>query len=285
VESPSIQEETRGLRSAFDERGFVILRGFLEPEIIEGVRSELDRLVDRLADGLVRDGHLPHGFGEELFETRMIRLFENNLDRAPLSFRTELHRQGLYDLLFNPDLLDLAEQFLGPEIRLYPNYTVRPKLPDWDGTLVLWHQDGGYTGVGTDGPVDSLRMINLWAPLVPATVENGCMEFIPGSHRLGVVPHVRRKHYLEIVPEHIESRLPDAVPILARPGDVVLFHNLLFHRGLPNRSNAVRWSCDWRYQDATQPTLRTEQGHIARSRAHPARAVHNAQQWAELTWQ
>ena len=45
----------------------------------------------------------------------------------------------------------------------------------------------------------------------------------------------------------------------------MLFSNLLFHQGLPNRSRTVRWNLDWRYQDARQPTLREDQGHIARS--------------------
>lgn len=55
-----------------------------------------------------------------------------------------------------------------------------------------------------------------------------------------------------------------------------------FHRGLPNYSSKIRWSVDWRYQDATQPTLRKENGHIARSRREPTQAVQNADHWASL---
>ena len=65
-----------------------------------------------------------------------------------------------------------------------------------------------------------------------------------------------------------------------QPGDLVLFHNLLFHRGLPNRSQAIRWSLDWRYQDLTQSTLRAQEGHVARSRAHPELAVAGADDWS-----
>src|SRR5690606_13231277 len=103
---------------------------------------------------------------------------------------------------FNAHVLDHVETLIGGEIRLYPNYTARPKLPDWEGTLVLWHQDGGYTeqipGQAATGNVDRLRMVNVWSPLVPATAANGCMQFIPGTHKLGVVPHVKKEHYLEI---------------------------------------------------------------------------------------
>lgn len=221
----------------------------------------------------------------EPFETRIAKLYNNNLDEAPKNLRYFLNRPGLFDLFFNSELLDLVEQILGQEIRLYPNYSARPKLPDWEGTLVLWHQDGGYTDsmAGQNGSADELRMVNVWSPLVPTRVENGCMQFIPGTHKLGIVPHVSKRHYLEVAEEHLKPRLKYAVNIEVNPGDVVLFHNLMFHCGLPNKSMTVRWSLDWRYQDATQPTMRTENGHLARSRNNPAAVVQSASQWASLT--
>ncbi|MBI4550847.1 MAG: hypothetical protein HY710_01120 [Candidatus Latescibacteria bacterium] len=59
---------------------------------------------------------------------------------------------------------------------------------------------------------------------------------------------------------------------------------MLFHQGLPNRSKTVRWSMDWRYQDATQPTLRKEHGHLARSRQRPEQEVKSADEWARLAF-
>ena len=102
-------------------------------------------LVDQLAAGLIREGQVQSSFSEEPFETRIYRLYRDCLDRAPQSFRRELHLPGIFGYFFHPELLDLVESVLGSEIRLYPNYTVRPKLPDWEGTRIWWHQDGGYT--------------------------------------------------------------------------------------------------------------------------------------------
>jgi ectoine hydroxylase-related dioxygenase (phytanoyl-CoA dioxygenase family) len=268
------------LQKQFEQQGYVVLHGFLEAEVIESARSELAKLVDQHARKLLADGKITDALEDEPFETRLARLHERCLDEAPKLFRRELHVAGLFPVFFDPRLLDTVEAFLGSEIRLYPNYTARPKLPEWEGTLVLWHQDGGYT----PGQVEGLRMLNVWAPLVPARVENGCMQFIPGTHKLGVVPHEQRPHYLEIAAEYLEPRLDQAVPIEVDPEDVILFHNLLFHQGLPNHSRAIRWSLDWRYQDATQPTLRPEQGHIARSRCDPASVVKNAEEWASRSF-
>jgi len=274
------------LSQQFNDQGFVILKEVLEPFVIREARAEMERLVDKQAEKLIATGKIRDPLKSEPFETRLFRLYETHLDLAPKSFRRELHGAGLFGVFFHPKVLDLAEILLGGEIRLYPNYTARPKLPEWEGTQVLWHQDGGYTEQlgATGGKMEKLRMVNVWSPLVPARIENGCMQFIPGTHKLGAVPHVKKTHYLEIAEDYLKPRLKQAVNIEMDPGDLVLFHNLLFHQGQPNRTQKIRWSLDWRYQDATQPTLRKENGHIARSCSNPQSVVQDAKEWARLTF-
>lgn len=274
------------VQQQFEEEGYTLLKDVLEPSTVEEARAEMKQLVDDIADKLMADGKISDPMKDAPFETRLAQLFQDHPNEAPKSFRTELHLPELFPVFFNSRIIDIAESLLGPEIRLYPNYTARPKLPDHAATVVLWHQDGGYTEAveGAQGQVDVLRMMNVWSPLVPARVENGCMQFVPGTHKLGVVPHIAKEHYLEISPEYLQPREAQAINVEMDPGDVVLFHNLLFHRGLPNRSATIRWSLDWRYQDATQPTLRQHQGHIARSRRNPESAVPSAQAWADLSF-
>ncbi|MEZ4676821.1 MAG: phytanoyl-CoA dioxygenase family protein [Caldilineaceae bacterium] len=265
-------------QSHFDEEGYVVLHNFFTPALIDQARQALTTLVDQFAAQLVANGTRTSTLPDEPFPTRLLRLYAGQLAQAPNLLRRELHLPGLFAIFFHSQLLDLVEQLLGGEIRLYPNYSARPKYPDFAPTEVLWHQDGGYT----EGAVEQLRMVNVWAPLVPARVDNGCMQFIPGTHRLGVVPHERRDYYLEIREDALAPRLAQAIPMELDPGDLVLFHNLLFHRGLPNHADHIRWSLDWRYQDATQPTLRKEAGHLARSQQHSDQVVRNADHWAQL---
>ena len=269
------------IREEFEREGFTILRGFFAPPLVLGARQAMQTLVEREAQKLLAAGKITDPQEGEPLETRLAGLYRDFPLEAPALLRRELHLPGLYPLFFHPGLLDIAQIFLGGEIRLYPNYSARPKLPEHAPTRVLWHQDGGYTAQGAGAETAALRMINVWTPLVPATVENGCMQFLPGTHRLGLAPHRMREHYLEIEEAHIAPRRAQAVAIELEPGDVVLFHNLLYHQGLPNRSCIVRWSLDWRYQDAAQPTLRKEAGHLARSRSQPQMAVSRAEEWAE----
>jgi len=272
----------------FQEQGYLILRGFFEPEVVEQAREAAAAVAEKHIALLLREGKISRTYSEEPFETRLIRVYEECSQEISTVFRPELHEPGFFRMFFNRYLLDVVSGLLGPEIRLYPNYSLRSKLPDNEATLVLWHQDAGYTDNvhrSEAGSAADLRMVNIWSPLVPATVENGCMQFIPGTNKLGVVRHEQRnKFYLEIAQDVLEPLLNRAVNVEVDPGDVVLFSNLMFHRGLPNRSKAIRWSADWRYQDATQSTLRPEKGHIARSRTHPDQVVKSAQQWTELSF-
>lgn len=268
-------------REEFEGKGYVVLRGLIEPECRRAVQRECQVLVEELAGQLAAAGRISQTFAEAPFERRLMLLYRDLPEETPTTFRRQLHLRGFFGLFAHPRLLDVAARTLGPEIRLYPNYSVRPKLPHDPRTEVLWHQDAGYT----PGEAQELRMMNVWTPLVPVRVENGCMQFVPGSHRQGVVEHEKDQHYLRIADHIIRSVEGQAVNIELDPGDVVFFSNLLFHRGLPNSADQVRWSLDFRYQDATQPTLRPAQGHLLRSRAHPEQVVRDAAHWAQLKFQ
>ena len=133
--------------------------------------------------------------------------------------------QGVYDRLFEPgalisekDRLELAgdadappalpqivnPDHYAPELRETVALRQRPaglppscsatrscrrgmhaiRKPAKDGAATPWHQDEAYWD-----PAYEHRGLSIWIPLQPATLENGCMQFVPGSHHLGVQPH------------------------------------------------------------------------------------------------
>jgi ectoine hydroxylase-related dioxygenase (phytanoyl-CoA dioxygenase family) len=55
------------------------------------------------------------------------------------------------------------------------------------------------------------------------------MQFIPGTHTVGLARHGRKQYYLEIDQEDLDPYLDQAVSIQLNPGDVALFHNMLYH--------------------------------------------------------
>jgi hypothetical protein len=76
----------------------------------------------------------------------------------------------------------LAQCLLGEDAHDIGMHAIRK--PPRDGAETPWHQDEAYWD-----PAYDHRAISVWLPLQPATLDNGCMQFVPGSHRLDVQPH------------------------------------------------------------------------------------------------
>jgi len=276
--STSIQQQ-------FKEQGYAILPGAIPLDTIDRVRAALETEVDAFARRLRDDGTIENIHADKPFETRIYDLFENCLDKAPHTFLLDTpNLPELLEIYTNTDLLDVIETIIGPEIRLYPNYYIRPKMPRLARLDVSWHQDAQYTeDVNTEGDVESLTTVNCWAGLVPVTAETGSMQFVPGSHTVGLLPHGHGPHWLETPEEVLNPIIAErgVVDVEVDPGDVVVFSNLLLHSGQPNVSDIVRWSLDFRYQVATEPTLRPETGHLVRSRQDPGACI-TPERWLEV---
>ena len=143
----------------------------------------------------------------------------------------------VYEMATRPDLLDIVEDIVGPDIMLYHN-AIWAKQGS-GGHYVSWHQDNTYFG---HYPCEVLSM---WIALTPVTIENGCMQFLPGTHKLGQLPlagnDVNDSNMLtsgqtvDFDPDSIES-----VPILLQPGEASLHHSFLIHGSLPNQTTDLR---------------------------------------------
>jgi hypothetical protein len=114
--------------------------------------------------------------------------------------------------------------------------------PARKGTILPWHQDGG-DGWGLDrDPV-----VTVWTALDPATKANGCVQVIPGTHRLGLLS--KRGHTLSA--EHEKQYCPDEkiVYLELKAGEVVLLHNWLIHRSDVNKTDISRRGFSVCYMD------------------------------------
>jgi ectoine hydroxylase-related dioxygenase (phytanoyl-CoA dioxygenase family) len=111
------------------------------------------------------------------------------------------------------------------------------------GTDLPWHQDGGGSW-----HIDRDPLVTVWTALDPATVENGCVQVVPGTHQLGILSEQGHT----ITPE-LETRLcpeESIVDLEVEPGEVVVLHNWLLHRSGVNRSNVSRRAFSACYIDA-----------------------------------
>src|SRR5256712_4111794 len=95
--------------------------------------------------------------------------------------RTHVLLTWVHTLARHPAILDAIEDLIGPNILVYTS-TWFIKEPE-STAIAAWHQDATYFGLRP------YVHVTAWLALTEATAENGCMEFLPGSHGRGQMPH------------------------------------------------------------------------------------------------
>ncbi|MEM7032457.1 MAG: phytanoyl-CoA dioxygenase family protein, partial [Chloroflexota bacterium] len=133
-------------------------------------------------------------------------------------------------------MLELVRYFLGDDVFIkFDSCFLKPAQT---GSATPWHQDNGLWRDGDTEP------FNFWMALDPAKKFNGCMQFIPGSHKTEIVPHVLYENSIhgelprERVAEMIDKRGIHHIEL--DPGDIVCWHSSLWHFSPPNPSDQSR---------------------------------------------
>ncbi|MCZ7648386.1 MAG: phytanoyl-CoA dioxygenase family protein [Planctomycetota bacterium] len=248
--APSLQLSATQMER-FDRDGYLVVRDVFSDADLQPVIEEIEAEVDSRARKLFAEGKLSRLYDEYGFKHRLGMISRETDAVAKAIWNGSLCGPAFFHLIANPNLLDVAEQFCGPELIASSVYRLRPKLPNYAYGEVPWHQDSGYM----EPFCDKATVLTVWLPLVDATEENGCMWVIKGAHKRGTVArhHGRKdKPYLIIT----AGDLPQGEQVCAEvpKGGVLLLHNLTPHASFENRSDHVRWSMDLRYQSAALPT-------------------------------
>lgn len=287
----------------FEEQGYWVVEDLLDPaEDLDPIIEEYKGVLDRLAQELYERGEIASTYADLPFGKRLTQIYAESGKVHAQYFDFSLPQGGVrvdtpmwvgpavFNALRNEKLLDAVESLIGPEIYSNPVQHVRIKPPEHltpvnpdTGRVQLgatpWHQDNGVVLP----EADETTMLTVWFPLLDATVENGCLEVVPYSHREGLLQHCSTGFGLHI-PDPL-LRKQEAVPMPLKRGGALFLHRRTCHASLPNRSDDIRWSFDLRYNPIGQPTGRGAfPGFVARSRAHPEKELRDAEAWAGL-WQ
>jgi hypothetical protein len=133
----------------------------------------------------------------------------------------------------------LAQALLGRPVEYRFDHAIYK--PAFNGRATAWHQDEAYT-------LDPhLVTAHFWVPMHDVSVERGCMQFIPGSHRERVahhrLQHLRHAHALEA--EDVDVSRAVACPL--RAGDVTVHMPRTLHYTGPNLTAMPRlaWSLEF----------------------------------------
>jgi ectoine hydroxylase-related dioxygenase (phytanoyl-CoA dioxygenase family) len=138
-----------------------------------------------------------------------------------------------------PRMVESVERLLGDEVYHYHS-KMSIKEP-FTGGAWAWHQDYGYWyNNGCLFP----DMASVMIAVDPNTQENGCLQVLRGSHKLGRLDHGRYGDQAGADPERTTQAMKvfELVYCLLDPGDAVIFHANTLHRSDQNKSPHPRWS-------------------------------------------
>ena len=197
-----------------------------------------------------RDGYLK---GIRIFNPEEIaaiaRYFDDLLARTlaaggdSYSISTAHLRHGrVYDLLTDPRIVDCVADLLGENVIAWGSHFFC-KMPG-DGKRVSWHQDASYW------PLTPSKAVTAWLAIDDATVENACMRFIPGSHRLGHLTYTLSENdEANVLNQTVAEvdRLGEPVDVELKAGQISIHSDLLLHGSEANQSNRRRCGLTLRY--------------------------------------
>lgn len=214
TQTTSTSSRLAGIREQYDRDGYVIARNVIDANLAQEAREHIDWLMAKNPG------------------TRPEQLHHNLMTKDAFWVR----------LISDDRLLDVAEQFIGPNIALFASHYIA-KRP-YDGQAVLWHQDGSYW------PLEPMEVTTLWLAIDESTPENGCMRVIPSTQTMDLQKMLKRTDVDNVLASGMDEALVDeskAVDIVLAPGDVSIHHPNVIHGSNANTSPKWRRGLTIRY--------------------------------------
>lgn len=280
-------------QDAFARDGYLVVEGVLSADLLGRIRTEYAGLLEGLYDGWHAQGRVPapegmdfwaklqaaYGAGCDWFQPMDISLPGDQITAdTPFHFGP-----AVFDMLRHDRLLDIVEALIGPEITSNPiqHVRIKPPAPTLSReearahiTSTDWHQDRAVAHASGD----ATQMVTVWLAITDATVDNGCLQVIPGRPQM--YPHCPKRQ-TAIADGFLD--MDKAQPLPVKAGGAVIFHPLTPHASLVNTSDGFRWSFDIRYNVTGQPTGRSHfPDFIVRSRSAPESVLEDWQGWRDL---
>ena len=200
----------------FERDGFVLLRGFADAARCEAILEAAREEIEARTPPIETEGEYTESDNPTLRRLRQV------YDRR------EVFRAWMTD----PQMRPMLAQVLGetPVLTLAHHNSIMTKMPS-TSTETCWHQDRRYWHFETG------NLVSVWLALGDETMENGVLEFIPGSHKLTYRPEqFDAKTCFVTGRAENDALIAKKVHFDLHRGDVVLFHCETLHHAFANRS-------------------------------------------------
>jgi len=237
IDSSNLIGDGTALAARMRRDGYLFLPGLLPRDDVAAVQRQVGTIA-RDAGWLRRDRPVEAAIAD-------MSGFCVDPDPTYLNTLRRINRvEGYHALKHHPVLIDLLERMLGGPILPHPRVLMRNIFPKREEYTTKAHQD--FPNVQ-----GSTEVYTAWMPLIDCPMEVGPLQIAAGSHEAGV-------YDFDIAGGAGGIEIKD--PLEGRwvcgdfaVGDVLLFHSMTVHKGVPNRSDQLRMSMDVRYQLVSEP--------------------------------
>src|ERR1051325_1012873 len=205
---------------AYRAQGFVLVRGVFDRNAIAQMREEADAMLERVvAAGRNVEATWQGSWREELTGKPSVASIHD----------VQYHSAYFMGVITDARLTGAVAQLIGDNVQLHhTKYHVKPPAV---GAPFPMHQDYPYF------PHEAHTMLAAAIHIDAANVENGCLCVVPGSHKLGPLPHRTDGHHFLPLSEWPLER---AIACAAAAGDVLMLNYLTVHGSYVNRSTRPR---------------------------------------------
>ena len=207
-----LTESAVSFADQYELDGFLIPTFQMAPDKLRTAQQLCARVIDGAANETIPNPHLPashpagvSGGGLEIFQT-----------------------------MLDPGILSILRELIGPDIVLWSMGLFAKR--SLTGGRTTWHQDANFWPIR---PVESA--CTVWMSLDGSDVENGCVEFVSGSHRDGLQPHGHEgdtEFRSEVTLDAVRNGLVKPATLL--PGQISVHCSHVIHGAAPNRSGRPR---------------------------------------------
>ena len=211
----------------FNQHGFISpLQGFSE-EIIKKQQQYFDKLLQQISDASEKGDNHFGGVDKR-----------DSVQYSLNCYHTKL--RGIWETMYAEPLLRSVRDLLGDDVVAWATHYFC-KLPG-DGKAVSFHQDASYWGL------TPAKTVTVWLALDDTDEDNGAMQFLPGSHKVGHIP------WKESSEESVLNQQIKDISMFDKPfsnnlkaGEYSLHSSLLVHGSPKNQSSRRRCGLTIRY--------------------------------------
>lgn len=205
----------------YHTNGYIVVENVISATDIAELRKITDDFVDKSREVNehtdvfdLEPGHTP--------ETPQLRRLKNPVALHPIYDRMLRHEY----------ILNSVAQLIGPNIR-YDTSKLNMKSAGF-GSPVEWHQDLAFAVAVTNDD-----MLSVGLAIDDMTQDNGCLLFVPGSHRGPIYDHYQNDVFVGGITDS-DFRPDNAVPIEVKAGGITIHHSRTLHASAPNLSGQSR---------------------------------------------